>query len=403
MWEQGGRNPVLAAPGSKDIGGLIASSTTRTSGTEAEKVQVLSDEEAKLCEDYLPFAYKTAGHYVGKGIALDELRSASVIGLIKASQGHDPQRGPFGPYARHWCKGEITALFKEVKRHRAESLDAQLPNDRRDEPDKPRTLADKLAYAAPVGATDLRGLADVDRKIIQARDAGESLVEVGKAHGLSPERIRQREARARTRLKGMAAICLSDLTCRGEILPFPRRYSWGDASFRDTPPPKHAYREPRPSKQLLHHRSNANRLAAARGEPSAWGRKSNKVVRVPIVREKTLSECSERELAELSSEARLAISECSEWRVQLRKINAVRARRGTLPGVRLRGLHYANLVIQETRAELPTPRVLATDAPITNVPIINDPGDKSSLKADLIKTVRDWAAVWALRGERPRP
>jgi RNA polymerase sigma factor (sigma-70 family) len=156
---------------------------------------------------------------------------AALIGLVEASRNYNPQRGPFGPYAKPWCKGEITALFKEVKRHRAESLDAPLPNDRRDEPDKPRTLADKLAYAAPVGAIDLRGLADVDRKIIQARDAGESLVEVGKAHGLSPERIRQREARARTRLKGMAAICLSDLTCRGEILPFPRRYSWGDTAF----------------------------------------------------------------------------------------------------------------------------------------------------------------------------
>ena len=40
-----------------------------------------------------------------------------------------------------------------------------------------------------------------------------------------------------------------------------------DERFSDRPPPKHALREPLPSKELRHHRKHAARLAALRGEP----------------------------------------------------------------------------------------------------------------------------------------
>jgi len=57
MWEQKGQNPVLSAPGSKNIGGLIASSTCENSGSIASNFQGLSDEEANnLCKRYLPLA-----------------------------------------------------------------------------------------------------------------------------------------------------------------------------------------------------------------------------------------------------------------------------------------------------------------------------------------------------------
>ena len=118
------------------------------------------------------------GKYRGRGIHSDEIRSAAFAGLVEASRKYDPQRGPFGPYARCWIKGEITALFKEAKRGRAESLDAPLlNNDRGDDPDKPKTIADALADEPPSIALDLSALSDTDRKIIEARNAGETLSE----------------------------------------------------------------------------------------------------------------------------------------------------------------------------------------------------------------------------------
>jgi hypothetical protein len=63
MGEQMERSPVLAAPGSNDIGGLIASATYEKGGSEVCNFQGLSDEATNLCEGYLPLAYKMAGRY----------------------------------------------------------------------------------------------------------------------------------------------------------------------------------------------------------------------------------------------------------------------------------------------------------------------------------------------------
>src|SRR5215475_15627212 len=111
-------SPVLAAPGSKNNCGLIASATIRNGGREECNFQGLSDDERNdLCKRYLPLACKMAGKYQGRGIHIDERKSAALAGLVESSRKYDPQRGPFGPYVRHWIKGEITALFKDAKRH----------------------------------------------------------------------------------------------------------------------------------------------------------------------------------------------------------------------------------------------------------------------------------------------
>ena len=40
MWEERERSPALAAPGSNDFGGLIASSTTKEDGANDDELQV---------------------------------------------------------------------------------------------------------------------------------------------------------------------------------------------------------------------------------------------------------------------------------------------------------------------------------------------------------------------------
>ena len=213
MGEQMERSPVLAAPGSKDIGGLLASSTTRASGREAEKIQVLSDEEAnELCEKHLPLAYKTAGLYMGRGVAPDEVRSASVAGLFEASRRYDPQRGLFGPYAKHWCKGEIKALFKDAKRHRADRLDSPaFKEDKDGESFLDRFVIDE---SAPTFTRDLSGLSDKERRIVLGRAAGVSLSETGKALDLSAERVRQLQVSAFSKLRVNDPVKAGDLDAR---------------------------------------------------------------------------------------------------------------------------------------------------------------------------------------------
>ena len=189
MWGEVERSPVLAAPGSNDYSGLIASTTNAKSGSEASDFQGLSNEDANdLCERYLPLAFKTAGKYRDRGIDLDELRSAGLSGLVLASRRYDPRLGSFGSYAKFWIKGEITALFKKSKTDPldcAVELDAPLPSNKPEGFDRPKTLADKLAYQPPTVAVDLSALSETDRQIVEARNAGYTLAEIGKVHNLS--------------------------------------------------------------------------------------------------------------------------------------------------------------------------------------------------------------------------
>jgi RNA polymerase sigma factor (sigma-70 family) len=248
MWEQEvGRNPVLAAPGSNECRGLIASSTTRTSGREAGKVQVLSHEEAnELCERYLPLAYKTAGLYMGRGVAPDELRSASVAGLFEASRRYDPQRGPFGPYAKLWCKGQILALFKPGKDALGRSSSLNIPafkDDSDGESFLDRYVTDETT---PGLNPDVSDLSEKERRVILGRVSGETLSETGKALDLSPERVRQIEVRASDRLrksKGCVARgAISDLVKRrGYRKPYFNFRSLEDKRLKQTKYPGRHY------------------------------------------------------------------------------------------------------------------------------------------------------------------
>jgi RNA polymerase sigma factor (sigma-70 family) len=219
MYEnEGGRNPVLAAPGPNDYSGLIASPTTAKSGSESSNLQGLSDEEANdLCERYLPLAYKVAGKYRDRGIDDDELQSARLAGLVKASRRYDPQRGPFGPYAKFFIKGEITALFKKKKTNKEILVE---------EP-----ISELEIAPVELPKVDLEKLTTTERRVVTGRATGETLKEVGSDLGISAERARQIETRATEKLRtgkgNIARACIRDLLNRRgyqkpsrQLLPF---------------------------------------------------------------------------------------------------------------------------------------------------------------------------------------
>ena len=144
---------------------------------------------------------------------------------------------------------------------RSESLNVPARGDD-DDSDSQRDVA----APAPTLMPDLSALAETVRYIIKSRLCGETLAEIGKALGISSERVRQREARARSKIKGIiASECISDLTKRGEAIRLPREHTRREVDFRDREPPKHTPWEPKPSRKILHHRTNASRLADLRG------------------------------------------------------------------------------------------------------------------------------------------
>lgn len=265
MYEhEGKRNPVLAAPGSDNYSGLIASTSNQTIGAKATKHQGLSEKEADaLCREYKPLVLSEASKQRGKGIEFEELLAAGQLGLARALKKFNPGSGSFGAYARYWIHGEITALFKptaDIYSLKRKSLTILDDNESKSHQ---RDVADE---SAPAIVLDLSVLSEKDRHIVEARNRGETLSAIGKTLGLSAERIRQREQRARSQIRGnIASQCVSDLTQRGKVIKFPEERRRRLAEFRDRPPPKHIYREPRPSKELWRHWLKARGLANLRG------------------------------------------------------------------------------------------------------------------------------------------
>jgi RNA polymerase sigma-B factor len=262
MWGETERSPVVATPGSNTYGGLIANSTCQSIGAKAANRQVLSEkEEADLCKKHRPLVLSLAARYSGRGIDFDELEAAGQLGLTRALRKFDPARGSFGAYAKPWVRGEITALFKprDMFSCRRVSLTVHHNDDERSHQ---RDVADEAPFIAP----DLSALSERDRQIIESRAAGQTLAEISKELGISCERVRQLELRARSLVRGtIASRCISELTQRGKVIKFPAERARRFAEFRDREPPKHVYRDPEPSRKMIHHRANASQLAALRG------------------------------------------------------------------------------------------------------------------------------------------
>jgi len=197
---------VLAAPGSNDYRGLLATSTTAVSRADGTKFQELSNKEAnELCEQHIGLAYNIAERHLGKGIKREELRAASLLGLVQASRNFNPKLGiPFWGFAQHRTEGAVKDLFRPGKYGpdypRKESLNAPIVDGDGEETGEERVdlLSDD---SGPALSLDLSELTPKERTIIEARNSGESLQSVGYELGLSAERIRQIEAQAQIKLR----------------------------------------------------------------------------------------------------------------------------------------------------------------------------------------------------------
>lgn len=71
-------------------------------------------EREKFIESHLPLVHKLANRFRGRGIDYDELYSAGCVGLVKACDRFEPERGLcFSTYAVPVILGEIRRLFRD--------------------------------------------------------------------------------------------------------------------------------------------------------------------------------------------------------------------------------------------------------------------------------------------------
>jgi RNA polymerase sigma factor (sigma-70 family) len=213
------RSPVLAAP---SFSNCIRLTTTSLIRQEEEEVQ--ADEPNDLCTRYERLALKIAGEYISTSMIWSP---RLFLGLVRASKKFDPTRGAFGPYAKHWIRGELTRLFKPTADAFASEELASI-----DEPFLKEERADTFSLhdvipdeRLPVVHADIIGLTESEQKVLVGRDAGETLRELGEEFGVSKERVRQIHAKASLKAVeapgNVARACIRDLTKRrGYQKPF---------------------------------------------------------------------------------------------------------------------------------------------------------------------------------------
>ncbi|MFI5495651.1 SigB/SigF/SigG family RNA polymerase sigma factor [Actinoplanes sp. NPDC051859] len=94
----------------EDLDAAAAEYASRAECATAAERAVLRNELARVC---LPFAGRMARRYRGRGESLEDLEQVARLGLLKAIDRYDPERGSFTAYAVITISGEIKRHFRD--------------------------------------------------------------------------------------------------------------------------------------------------------------------------------------------------------------------------------------------------------------------------------------------------
>jgi RNA polymerase primary sigma factor len=225
------------------------------------------DARTRLVSASLPLLRRLARRYAGRGVELADLEQDAVVGLLRALERFDPDRGtPFWAYARWWVRQALQQAVGESSRavripthvlwdmHELKEARERLTRERGEEP-RMVELADALGWNAARVAETLRAehpalsldepiegrgvvtadllddplagdayervLADLtaeqlrplllqlserERAVLGRRGAGESLREIGRSLGVSGQRVQAIEGRALAKVRTAASV-----------------------------------------------------------------------------------------------------------------------------------------------------------------------------------------------------
>lgn len=221
----------------------------------AVRAQLDPAARAELIRRLLPVLRRWARRYAGRGVTLDDLTQDGVLGVLRAVSGYDADRGPFLAWAKLWARQALQQAVAERSRpfrlpthvlwdmHELKQARERLTRDTQSEPGL-QALADELGWgvdrvgdvlraeraevadegmdllADPIAEGELESVLDQvaagqvaplllrltqrEREVLEARARGESLRAIGRALGLSGERVRAIERQALAKVSAAA-------------------------------------------------------------------------------------------------------------------------------------------------------------------------------------------------------
>lgn len=174
-------------------------------------------------------------HAVGRGgVELEDLLQAGRMGLLRAGESWDPERGAWSTYATFWVRATMrrwiadnghavrVPVYQQERRHKrgvpthGSVVRLSYPARQHREGDDPAPLLDTLSYPrdadpfapmVPSSAVQalhaaIAELPDRERRVLCQRTwGGYTLAQIGSEMGLSRERVRQLESDAIDRLR----------------------------------------------------------------------------------------------------------------------------------------------------------------------------------------------------------
>jgi len=190
---------------------------------QARKGSVRAREQLVLHN--LPFVVAVAKKHMGRGVRLDDLIQEGNVGLLKAIEHFDPEKGNrFATYAVWWIRAYVTRYLKDNRSHvrggekeragmRDLSLDATIGTDE----DGDTSHLDRLVGEAPGPESEFlasehdhevrvavtaakKRIGELGWDILEDRlsqDDPKTLEELGKRWGVSRERVRQVELKTK--------------------------------------------------------------------------------------------------------------------------------------------------------------------------------------------------------------
>lgn len=126
------------------------------------------DAREELVRHYLPMARSLARRYMSSGQALEDLEQVASVGLLKAIDGYDPDRGSFPSYA-------VPTILGELRRHhRDRGWSVRVPRRLQEQVLAVRNAVSALAQdlgASPTVEQVARHVGASEEDVLEALDA----------------------------------------------------------------------------------------------------------------------------------------------------------------------------------------------------------------------------------------